>query len=173
MGLDSAVLFCPLAWPSKDTSLFFHGCQSLDKNNSAPCYCMSPRVPRHWCPALFSLLLKYQFLKLQILKLSVSPRPTKMAQVCPVHEDWLTYSNHLRNTCRRTHPQAALPNSTMLCSTPALQRRMGWIKPWVERSPFTHTSAFFSGRMRPFSVRHVKAGGFWRLSISSETQEKA
>lgn len=73
---------------------------------------MSPRVPRHWCPAILSLLLKYQFLKLQILKLSVSPRPTKMAQLCPVHEDWLTHSNHPRNTCRRTQPQAALPNST-------------------------------------------------------------
>lgn len=72
---------------------------------------MSPRVPRHWCPALFSLLLKYQFLKLQILELSVSLWPTKTAQVCPVH-DWLTHGNHLRNTCRRTHPQAALPNST-------------------------------------------------------------
>lgn len=36
----------------------------------------------------------------------------------------------------------------------------------------THTSAFFSGWTRPFSVRHVKAGGFWRLSDSSEIQQK-
>lgn len=36
----------------------------------------------------------------------------------------------------------------------------------------TPTSAFFSGWIKPFSVRHMKAGGFWRLSVSSETQQK-
>lgn len=52
--------------------------------------------------------------------------------------------------------------------------RDGVIKAPVEWPSFIHTltSAFFSGWMRPFSVRHVKAGGFWRLSISSEIQQK-
>lgn len=110
---------------------------------------------------------------ISIFKTSVSPSPTKRARVCLVHEDCLTHRVATQETLVDGHTLRLFSLTlSMLYRRPAMQRGIELIKSWVKGSPFIHTSAFFSGRMRPFSVRHVKAGGFWRLSISSETQQK-